>query len=196
MTDALTGDLLTIRYVTLDQALAWVWAGNPKKHDLDGLTASIRTHGFRDPSIYDSTLDAIPAGNGRLEALAHLREQGESAPRGVGLDGAGVWHVPLIFGADATSQLAAQRFGIDHNNLTVVGFSAEEVARLWRTEDYLTLLERLQQADELPVSVSAENMQTLLDLAKLPSTWDEYDESTADEVAWNECPNCGHRWPK
>ena len=24
----------------------------------------------------------------------------------------------------------------------------------------------------------------------------EYDESIADEVEWNECPECGHRWPK
>ena len=24
----------------------------------------------------------------------------------------------------------------------------------------------------------------------------EYDESVADEVEWNECPECGHRWPK
>ena len=24
----------------------------------------------------------------------------------------------------------------------------------------------------------------------------EYDETAADEVEWNECPKCGHRWPK
>ncbi len=24
----------------------------------------------------------------------------------------------------------------------------------------------------------------------------EYDESVADEVEFNECPNCGHKWPK
>ncbi len=24
----------------------------------------------------------------------------------------------------------------------------------------------------------------------------EYDESIADEVEWNECPKCGHKWPK
>lgn len=85
MADALAGELLTIRYVTLDQALAWRWGENPKRHDLERMVASIRTHGFRDPSIYDGSLDGIPAGNGRLEALEHLRDSGEDAPRGVGL---------------------------------------------------------------------------------------------------------------
>jgi len=26
--------------------------------------------------------------------------------------------------------------------------------------------------------------------------WKEYDESTADDVEYNECPECGHKWPK
>jgi hypothetical protein len=30
----------------------------------------------------------------------------------------------------------------------------------------------------------------------LPDEWTEYDESAADDVEWNECPECGHKWPK
>lgn len=26
--------------------------------------------------------------------------------------------------------------------------------------------------------------------------WKEYDETAADDVEFNECPECGHRWPK
>lgn len=26
--------------------------------------------------------------------------------------------------------------------------------------------------------------------------WREYDESAADDVEYNECPECGHKWPK
>jgi len=26
--------------------------------------------------------------------------------------------------------------------------------------------------------------------------WKEYDESAADDVEYNECPECGHKWPK
>lgn len=30
----------------------------------------------------------------------------------------------------------------------------------------------------------------------LAPDWKEYDESAADDVEWNECPECGHRWPR
>src|SRR5512139_342807 len=100
----LTGELLTIRYVTLEQALAWRWGENPKRHDLDALAASIQRYGFRDPSLYDSSLPGIPAGNGRLEALDQIRAANEPAPRGVGLDEDGTWYVPIVFGIDAESQ--------------------------------------------------------------------------------------------
>jgi hypothetical protein len=113
----------------------------------------------------------------------------------VGLDEAGTWYVPIVFGIDAESQAVAQAFGIAHNNLTVVGFSAAEVARLWRQEDYLALLERLSRQEALPVTVSQDDVQTLLDLAQLPKSWPEYEEETADDITWCECPQCGHRWP-
>jgi hypothetical protein len=70
--------------------------------------------------------------------------------------------VPVVFGLDAPSQDAAIRFGIDHNNLTVVGFSAEDVSRLWQAEDYLALLQRLNEAEALPVTVGSEALQDLL----------------------------------
>ncbi|HML21828.1 MAG TPA: hypothetical protein PKD09_09280 [Aggregatilinea sp.] len=133
------GDLLNLNYVRLDDALDMRWPGNPKRHDIPALAQSIKQHGFRDPSIYDGTLGAIPAGNGRLEALAYLRDTGEETPVGVGLDETGVWCVPMIFGADAASQAAAEAFGVDHNNLTIAGagFTAVETARLWTTADTL-----------------------------------------------------------
>lgn len=81
MTDQLHGDLLTLRYVALDDALAWLWGANPKRHDGDGLRASIRRYGFRDPSIYDGSLPGIAAGNGRLQALDTLRQAGEMTGR-------------------------------------------------------------------------------------------------------------------
>ncbi len=158
MTDTLHGDLLTLRYVTLDDALAWLWAANPKVHDADGLLASIRTYGFRDPSIYDGTLPGIAAGNGRLQALEQLRTAGDHAPRGVALDDTGNWHVPIIFGADAVSQAMAEAFGLDHNQLTIVGFKRDDIPRLWRQNDYLALLKRLSDEDAVPVSVAADDV--------------------------------------
>jgi len=162
--DNLTGDLLTLRYVALDDALAWLWDDNPKAHDLPRLRASIRLYGFRDPSIYDGTLDAIAAGNGRLEALDAIRSDDEDPPRGIGLTADGAWCVPLIFGADAHSQALAASFGIDHNNLTLVGFGADDVKRMWTQADYLRLLKRLADEDALPVTVPADDAQALLAL--------------------------------
>lgn len=35
-----------------------------------------------------------------------------------------------------------------------------------------------------------------IEMAQLPTDFPEYDESIADSVEWNECPSCGHRFPK
>jgi hypothetical protein len=34
------------------------------------------------------------------------------------------------------------------------------------------------------------------ELGLLPEAWKEYDETAADDVEFNECPECGHKWPK
>jgi len=164
MTSDLTGTLLLLRYVPLDQALTWLWAENPKRHDLDRLADSIRRYGFRDPSIYDATLGGIPAGNGRLLALEQLRDRGEPAPAGVGISADGTWCVPLVFGVDAASRAAAEAFGLDHNNLTLAGgnFSAFDVARLWSLEAYLALLRQLEAEDATVVTVDDVDLQRLI----------------------------------
>jgi hypothetical protein len=52
-----------------------------------------------------------------------------------------------------------------------------ELSDLWRDDELAALVER---ALEGPPDVE----------------FPEYDESVEDEVEWNECPECGHRWPK
>lgn len=47
------------------------------------------------------------------------------------------------------------------------------------------MIDRLKAKAELAIS-----------LAQLPTDFPEYDESIADTVEWNECPECGHKWPK
>ena len=67
-------------------------------------------HGFRDPPSYDIQLDAFVEGNGRTEALQWMHRHGRPRPRGIGLDPAnGAWCMPVIFGVDASSRLAAER---------------------------------------------------------------------------------------
>lgn len=94
-------DSLTIVYLPIDQVA--LWDKNPKRHDVDGLKASILRHGFRDAPIFDATLNALAAGNGRTRVARMLRDEGNPAPRGVRLDEHGGWLVPVQCGVDAAT---------------------------------------------------------------------------------------------
>lgn len=132
--DALAGEKLQIHYVPLDAPM--LWDENPKLHDLGAMAASIRKHGFRDAPIFDATTGQIMAGNGRITCLRWMRAQGENAPRGILVDSAGNWNVPVQFGIDSASQEAAIAFAVDHNNLTLMGGSLTlfDIARIWDSD--------------------------------------------------------------
>ena len=120
----MTAERIRIEYVRLDEAV--LWEDNPKLHDLGALIQSIEKHGFRDAPVYDSTLGATIAGNGRLTALHMMMQQGYELPRGIALDaGDGMWCVPIQFGIDAESLAQALAFAVDHNNLVVTGGDTE-----------------------------------------------------------------------
>lgn len=159
---AAVGDLLTLKYVPLSAAK--LWDRNAKLHDIGALADSIALHGFRDPPAYDAALDAFVEGNGRTEALQWMFAQGRDRPRGVGLDTkTGEWCIPVLFGVDAKSRLAAERYGIDHNNLVLAGgdFTALDLARNWGP-GYLQIVQDLAEAKQLPVSVQADDVRALV----------------------------------
>lgn len=138
---AVEGELITLKYVPL--RLARFWDRNPKKHDLPKLVESIAQHGFKDPPAYDLTLDGFVEGNGRTEALQWMAMNDRPRPRGIAIDvQTGEWCMPVLFGVDARSRQAAERYGIDHNNLVLAGggFSAVELARNWEPA-YLAILQ-------------------------------------------------------
>lgn len=132
---------LTLKYIPLSTAQRW--ERNPKKHDIGALVQSIELHGFRDPPAYDAQLDAFVEGNGRTEALMWMFAEGRETPRGIGalLDEQGNvidWAIPVLFGVDAKSKLAAEAYGVDHNNLTLSGgdFTVFDMARQWDASYY------------------------------------------------------------
>ena len=185
----LQGDLLHIRYVPLSQAR--LWDRNPKKHDSDQLIESIRRHGFRDAPIYDETLDAISAGNGRTTAVAAMRDAGEEPPAGIAVDEAGEWYVPMQFGVNAESIAAAEAFAVAHNNLTMAGggFSFLDIAKMWEAEAYADMLHDLRAAGELPVGVTSNDIDQLLKQAD--AIVDEQDAGPVDyDAAWDVIVTC------
>jgi len=173
---ALTGTLLRIKYIPVGQAA--LWDKNPKEHDMGGMIRSILEHGFRDAPIFDATLGAIPAGNGRTAALRQIEEMYERGdpdewgeygydepfvPKGVGIDGDGAWCIPLQFGVDAPSVEAAEAFGVDHNNLTMMGgpYTTIDIGKMYDVEGYAGVLERLSEYGQMPISVDLDDLEVL-----------------------------------
>lgn len=169
-----TGDLLQLLYIplsafaNLDEVLA---KGNPKKHEIDKLRASITQNGFIDPAKWDETLNGgkggIIYGNGRTEALVALlldmKDGHQSPPRGIGVhESTGEWCIPVKFGVDAESETAAKRFIIDHNLLTASGLNVVDASVMFETQAYLELLGELKEQDALPLTVNEEDYLALV----------------------------------
>lgn len=167
------GGRLEIQYIPISEAVKWEWRDNPKKHEIEKLKGAIVKHGFRDAPIFDESLDppGFAAGNGRTKALFYLWEEFaagvlDKIPNGVGViesgDREGEWALPVQMGVNSVSARMAESFAVDHNNLTVVGFSDEEIALIWDAESYARVLARISEDDEAaPVSVSERAMKSL-----------------------------------
>lgn len=152
---------LAIRYVPLAEATRW--NRNPKLHDLEAIKGSIRRHGFRDAPIFDDALDAVAAGNGRLDALEDLKAEGDEPPRGVVLRKKdGEWMVPIQFGLSADSAAKAEAFGLDHNNLTVAVSEDADIPALYDQRALAQLLEGRENEFEMPVSFGFDELDVLL----------------------------------
>jgi hypothetical protein len=200
-------DAARVEWVRVRDAAKLLWKDNPKRHDLGSIIESIERYGFQERPKFDVNLPnvaggsgAVVAGNGRVEALAAMeRDKRYELPRGLAADSDGAWCMPLLVGTDAASEEMAAAYGLDANNLTLAGgdFTAFESLRLWE-DDYVGLLARLAETEDLPVSVEGDDLDLLLALGRGPEPPDgfpEYGEEVADDVEWAECPKCGHRWP-
>lgn len=158
-------------WILVQDALKLLWVKNPKLHDIGGVIGSINKHGFQELPKFDVNLEntqgqmgAIKAGNGRIEALAQMEKDGRyELPRGLALTKDGKWAMPILTGTDAKSEMLAQSYAIDSNNLTLMGGGANvfEMAGMYEQDDYLALLQRLAEAGELPISVDGDDLDSL-----------------------------------
>lgn len=190
-----------IKWVRLSDAINLLWQDNSKLHDLGSLYTAIERYGFQELPKLDKQLKnklgeprAIKSGNGRIEALQLLKKDGKNVPRGILQDTDGEWLVPILFGVDGKTEAEAIGYAFDANNLTMTGgdFTAYDIAKLWNGE-YIGQLRQLAEQDALPVSVSAEDLGSLLFVPDFePVGIDE--QGKLDEKKKVICPECGHEF--
>lgn len=160
--------MLTIQYKPVDWCFQNIYEENKRLHDIGKLVQSIQTHGFRNPPLWDDTLNRVVAGNGRIETLYKMwqlwQNEGGDVPTGIEAEG-DMWLVPIVFGAAAESIEAAIAFLLDDNNLTLMGgdFTAVDTLRMW-DDGYIDLL---RQASDHLVSVDKTDINLMAQLADL-----------------------------
>ena len=171
-----------LKRIPLSEAIELLYEHNPKIHDIEQLCNSLRRYGIQELPKVDKNLGAIVAGNGRIRALAKLKKMEEAPPRGVEVSENGEWLIPILFGVDLEDEKEAQSYLLDSNSLSLAGFTPEEIAKLF-DDSYVGLL---QDLENLPVSVSSEDLENLLtengkDDDKLQGVEDDEDEDDEDE---------------
>lgn len=183
---------LEIRYVPLKTAFSLLWDKNSKLHAIDALMLSFRDYGFRDPPSFDSTLDAIVEGNGRIETLMHMYEEGLPAPNLIGIeDGTNEWCVPIIFGGDAVSKEMAMKYAIDHNALSLMGgdFSGNDVTfKLNDPEKLREVLSLLSAANDMPITIDQEDFESFERALLNGGIFDDESNNAADESLADQPP--------
>lgn len=176
---------------------------NPKDHDLPAIVASITEHGFADGAILDERTQRLVAGHGRLEALVHMRSEGDPIPDGIEVDEDGEWLIPIQRGWASKSDAHAEAFIIQHNKLVEaggwdgriltqmlgdlvvidpslfdgLGFSADELDALFKDNDP----ERLDEEPDGPDPFADDT-----------TTDDEPATPQAERIVT--CPNCYHEF--
>ena len=179
-------------YFALSELMTKLHPRNAKGHNIGGIIESYQEHGYVELGTIDDRTGFYLAGHGRTQALYMMRKQKMNAPEGIRDDG-NDWYVPTNVGYSSKSDAHALAYLAASNKLTIDG-GWDEVA-------LADLLQEIANSDEIDLSAtgfSGDELDALLaDLDPANNIeFQEYDESIADSVEYNECPNCGHRFPK
>lgn len=104
---------------------------NPKRHDADGIRASIDHFGLAEVPLIDERTGRLVAGHGRLDDLTGRRNDGQGPPDGVDVDEHGEWLVPVIRGWRSRSDPDAEAYLVASNQLTAkAGWDRQGLAEL------------------------------------------------------------------
>lgn len=108
-------------WIRVKDAINLIWEDNAKLHDIGAVSQSIQKYGLQELPVYDDTLKAIKAGNGRIETLYQMEKSGFEVPRGIATTESGEWAIPVLTGVDAENIELARAYAIDSNSLTLTG---------------------------------------------------------------------------
>lgn len=153
---------LTIKYAPLSKIE--LWGRNPKLHDFGTIVESIKLHGFRNPPIYDEKQKFIVGGNGRIQALAMMKRDGDPVPDGI-YEQNGDWYIPLVVGVDAKTKAQAEAHAVDDNVTVVLGGDATlfDITRfLWDEQEFVTVMHDIYQNSEKTASLSGDDVDMLM----------------------------------
>ena len=182
---------LSINYLLLSELSEKFLEGNAKRHDIGAICASIKRYGFRDPLAIDAALNngkgGVAEGNGRLESLLWMYQQDQNPPAYIKLTESGDWAVPCIVGGNSATEAEGLAYSLDHNSLTMAGgdFTALDISGLYNPAEYLEVLERLAQADSLPVTVDGDDLDLLLEQISDENGQDDRGSGSEDDSESN-----------
>jgi hypothetical protein len=114
----------TLQEHSLASLAARAWDGNPRRHDLEAIRASLDRFGYVNLIVIDDTSGRLAAGHGVLASLMLAQQDGHKLPDRVGLKD-GQWtvtavHVQLAEGAVtgyAISDTRTRELGSWHDDL-------------------------------------------------------------------------------
>ena len=165
-----------IAWIKVQDAINLLWEENPKLHDIKLLVESIEKYGFQELPKFDKLLinvagnyGAIKAGNGRVETIAYMENNGNELPRGIAKDkDTGAWVMPILIGVDAETIDIARAYAIDSNNLTMAGgdFKAADLLKMYDSKKLLSVIDN---DNELPVSMSKDDVYNLRNMLDEPA---------------------------
>jgi hypothetical protein len=156
---------------------------NANRHTERGtymLNKSMEKFGFLEPGVLDASNNVI-GGNNRLLAAADVLDP----------DGA------IVIDIDGTKPVFVRRkdLSLDTPQGREAAIALNRTAQVGIEFDADVIGADIGAGVDLGDWFQPFELEALMGQAP-PDDWREYDESAADDVEFNECPNCGHKWPK
>ena len=164
---------------------------NPKRHDIEETKNSFRRFGCANvTAILNETTGKMVVGHGRREALIEMKTAGEPAPKRIVVKG-GKWLVPVLRGVAFDTDQEAEAYLLADNRLSDIG-GYDEAVLAQALADLQKVTDRLKGT-----GYNQDDVQRILKAADPSSVeFPEFGEDAADDVQFQECPACGHKFPK